>query len=562
MSVEQQHRQASLALVCSLAAMAIIILPWASLCGAQNVTVVLENSAPVNTNFSTFSRLLSMTNVTAEINSRSSLTILVPDNSILDSYVGANLEGMHVWAVADFCRYHVLLQYLDTQEIMQMTNQSGLLITTLYQTTGRAEGIDGFVNMTFGNDIQFGLPPPHASGPVATVLNNFVRYPYNMSFMMISKPLMPVRLAQMNRPDHFPSISNALFKGNIYKTFQKLMQDTGTLAAAEDIEHQPFTSGVTVFAPTDSAFQNLPSGSLAALTQSQRQLLVRYHLLPSFFTFGSLRTLKAPLTTLATSNRNFEVNASGEGPSGGLAIATGVSTANVIATLLEDDPVGVYALDAVLLPPEIFPLHSTPPASIAPSPAPPATVPPPKAVQAPAPAPKPAPPPSPSSSPSPPPSATSPPPVQSSSNSSSSSSSSSSPAAENGTSAEAPVAAEGPLAERSDARKFGFTTRYWDLEHSLTPAHLSTNARVVLDHSKTVETSSEMPAVRGREEAGGARSAATGRIASGRLEGQLKVTREDEAGRGEDEANGDLRRARPWWDEASAAMPCYDFNRI
>ncbi|EFJ05503.1 hypothetical protein SELMODRAFT_5488, partial [Selaginella moellendorffii] len=134
----------------------------------------------------------------------------------------------------------------------------------------------------------------------------------------------------------------------------KLMQDTGTLAAAEDIEHQPFTSGVTVFAPTDSAFQNLPSGSLAALTQSQRQLLVRYHLLPSFFTFGSLRTLKAPLTTLATSNRNFEVNASGEGPSGGLAIATGVSTANVIATLLEDDPVGMYALDAVLLPPEIF----------------------------------------------------------------------------------------------------------------------------------------------------------------------------------------------------------------
>ncbi|XP_024542902.1 proline-rich receptor-like protein kinase PERK8 [Selaginella moellendorffii] len=250
---------------------------------------------------------------------------------------------------------------------------------------------------------------------------------------------------------------------------------------------------------------------------------------------------------LATSNRNFEVNASGEGPSGGLAIVTGVSTANVIATLLEDDPVGVYALDAVLLPPEIFPLHSTLPASIAPSPTPPATVPPPKAVQAPAPAPKPAPPPSPSSSPSPPPPAaspspppvaTSPPPVQSSSNSSSSSSSSSSPAAENGTSAEAPVAAEGPLAERSDTRKF---------------AHRSTNARVVLDHSKTVETSSEVPAVRGREEAGGARSAATGV----KERGQLKV-----AGRGEDEANGDLRRARPWWDEASAAMPCYDFNRV
>jgi uncharacterized surface protein with fasciclin (FAS1) repeats len=108
----------------------------------QNVTEVLSH----HPNYSTLMRMLVATGVAAEINIRSSLTLLCPDNAILDPVVAQNANSS-LQQLGDVLRYHVLLQYLDMTELKNMNNGSGL-VTTLYQTTGRAQGTDGFVNVS------------------------------------------------------------------------------------------------------------------------------------------------------------------------------------------------------------------------------------------------------------------------------------------------------------------------------------------------------------------------------------------------------------------------------
>ena len=121
-----------------------VVVSCVSIKGAagQNVTEVLSH----HPNYSTLMRMLVATGVAAEINIRSSLTLLCPDNAILDPVVAQNANSS-LQQLGDVLRYHVLLQYLDMTELKNMNNGSGL-VTTLYQTTGRAQGTDGFVNVS------------------------------------------------------------------------------------------------------------------------------------------------------------------------------------------------------------------------------------------------------------------------------------------------------------------------------------------------------------------------------------------------------------------------------
>lgn len=93
--------------------------------------------------FETFNKLLTDTNVAKDINNRTSLTILALPNSILENYMarfGGNLQV----EIQSVLQYHVLLEYMDWDRLHQMTNR-GTVITTLYQTTGRAPKDSGSV---------------------------------------------------------------------------------------------------------------------------------------------------------------------------------------------------------------------------------------------------------------------------------------------------------------------------------------------------------------------------------------------------------------------------------
>ncbi len=173
-----------------LAMVAVFLLCAATAARAQNITQIMA----AYPRFSTFVTLLSSTGVINEVESRKSLTLLVPSNSVLDPVVATN-GNLSLSEVGDVIRYHVLLQYLDVSELQHIGNSS-MLVTTLYQTTGRAANEDGFVNITDAANGAVLVGPPIAGAPMqAAILTNITQIPYNYSLYEINGVLIPVGLA-------------------------------------------------------------------------------------------------------------------------------------------------------------------------------------------------------------------------------------------------------------------------------------------------------------------------------------------------------------------------------
>ena len=148
-------------------------------------------------NYSAFKQLLIATGIINEVDMRSSLTFLMPDNAVLNSFVASH-PTLTAQEVADALRYHVLLQYLDVASLQTLAYTTGSQVTTLYQTTGRADGQDGFVNITgmANNVIEVSAAAP-GSPPQAAIITNVTAVPYNYSFFQIDNVLVPNNLKPM-----------------------------------------------------------------------------------------------------------------------------------------------------------------------------------------------------------------------------------------------------------------------------------------------------------------------------------------------------------------------------
>ncbi|KAJ7568454.1 hypothetical protein O6H91_01G033300 [Diphasiastrum complanatum] len=368
---------ATLMLLCSVSAVC-----------AVNITSVLEGFS----NFTMLNTLLTATGVANEINSKSSFTLLAPDDSVLDPLVKVLNNTVPVEFVTNILRYHVLLQYFDIPEIKTIVNSSGELVATLYQTTINAANLNGFVNLSLeSSSIKIGWPVT-GSPPNATVITNLTQSPFSFSVLQIDRVLIPIGLQTSIPPSPSPApapspslappnITDALEKAGKFTLLLRLLNQTGLASA---LAAKETGSGITIFAPTDDAFNALPSNALASLSDAQKKTVILYHVLPEFFSLTQLQSLSnSDMQTLASgSSGKFTVNVTSS--TGIVTIATGVDTAQVSATLVNQAPVSVFAIDKVLLPPEFF-HHPGPSPAPAPAPTPaPAPAP---AVPAPAPIP-------------------------------------------------------------------------------------------------------------------------------------------------------------------------------
>jgi hypothetical protein len=170
---------------------ALVFLGTLAVAAAQDVSVVLANYPQ----FSKFNELLKTTGVLAEVNMRNSMSILLPEDGILNGFVGSN-PSYTTQMLADVIRYHCLLQYFGGEELANITPENGAEVTTLYQTTGRANDLDGFVNITALPDGTRAVgPSTPGTPPQANILTNVTQYPYNYSFLQISAVLQPLGLA-------------------------------------------------------------------------------------------------------------------------------------------------------------------------------------------------------------------------------------------------------------------------------------------------------------------------------------------------------------------------------
>lgn len=168
--------------------------------------------------------------------------------------------------------------------------------------------------------------------------------------------LLPATHAQ-SAPGPTPSgpinITAILEKAGQYTFFIRLLNQT---QAGNQINNQVNNShdGMTVFAPTDNAFNNLPSGTLNNLTDQQHVQLVLYHISPKYYSLDNFITVSNPVRTQASGQDGgvFGLNFTGQGNQ--VNVSTGIVEVPIYNALRKDFPLAVYQVDKVLLPKEFY----------------------------------------------------------------------------------------------------------------------------------------------------------------------------------------------------------------
>ncbi|WCJ34577.1 FASCICLIN-like arabinogalactan-protein 11 [Euphorbia peplus] len=165
-------------------------------------------------------------------------------------------------------------------------------------------------------------------------------------------------------PSGATNVTAILEKAGQYTTFIKLLKATQE-ASQINTQLNNSNQGLTIFAPTDNAFQSLKPGTLNSLTDQAKVQLVQFHVLPTFISMSQFQTVSNPLRTQAgnSANGEFPLNVTTSGNQ--VNISTGVDTATVANTVYTDGTLAVYQVDKVLLPLDLF---GSP--AVAPAPAP------------------------------------------------------------------------------------------------------------------------------------------------------------------------------------------------
>ncbi|KAL6341623.1 hypothetical protein AAG906_032744 [Vitis piasezkii] len=319
---------------------------------ALNITSLLSTYPDL----SDFANLLTATAVDGDLIHRSSLTLLAVPNSFLRSSDLTHRSSAS--GLADVIRYHVLLQYLSWPDIRQIP-AAGKLITTLYQTTGRATSNFGSVNITRNpaNGAVSVHSPASYSPSNATILSLIKTLPYNVSIFTVNSLLVPYGfdlMASESRPPLGLNITKTLIDGHNFNVAASMLMASGVV---EEFEADEAGAGITMFIPTDDAFADLPTTErLQSLPADKKAVVLKFHVLHSYYTLGSLESIVNPVQpTLATEEmgaESFTLNISRV--NGSVAIDSGIVQASVTQTVFDQNPVAIFGVSKVLLPREIF----------------------------------------------------------------------------------------------------------------------------------------------------------------------------------------------------------------
>ena len=82
-----------------------------------------------------------------------------------------------------------------------------------------------------------------------------------------------------------------LRKARKFSTFIGLLKSTQMDAEINSELKKKSNAGFTIFAPTDSAFSDLKTGTLNSFTDNQKAALTKFHIINSFLTISQFQTL-------------------------------------------------------------------------------------------------------------------------------------------------------------------------------------------------------------------------------------------------------------------------------
>ncbi|KAA8515954.1 hypothetical protein F0562_019133 [Nyssa sinensis] len=338
---------------------------------AHNITDILSGFPE----YSLFNSYLTQTRLADEINTRTTITVLALDNAAMSALVGKHPLSVIKNALA----LHVVLDYYDGQKLHQISKGT-TLSTTLYQTTGHAPGNLGFVNITDlrGGKVGFGSAAP-GSTLDSTYTKSVKQIPYNISVIQISAPIIAPGVLTAPAPSASDANITALLEKAGCKTFASLLVSTGVIKVYQTAADK----GLTLFAPNDEAFKAPGVPDLSKLTNAEMVSLLQFHALTSYTPFGTLKTTKDAINTLASNGAGkFDLTVTTAGDE--VTLHSGVDSSRVAETVLDSTPLCIFTVDNVLLPPELFGKSPSP----APAPEPVTSPSPAPAVTSPSPAPE------------------------------------------------------------------------------------------------------------------------------------------------------------------------------
>ncbi|KAL6909637.1 hypothetical protein ACP4OV_001296 [Aristida adscensionis] len=328
--------------------------------------------------FAEFSGALTSTGLAAEIDRRTTITVLAVDDAVM-----AQLRARRPQP-DDFHRaisLHVLLDYYDDAKLHDI-NGGFAQVTSLYQASGKAPASAGIVNVTVerGGRVAFAQSTAASDAPAAVFYQKSVKEsPYDIAVLQVSALISyPAAAAPAAAPAPAPAPGAAA-------TFTEILSKNGcgefaalvaaTADAAATYGRRAFAGagdgdGLTVFCPADKAVAGFKP-TFKNLTADGQAALLLYHGVAAHYSERSLKAINGDVSTLASEGAmiyNLTVRADGDTVK--LSSSTAPqSAARVTKTAVDKGPLAVYLIDAVLLPGDL-PNNTKSRTAAAPSPAP------------------------------------------------------------------------------------------------------------------------------------------------------------------------------------------------
>ncbi|PPD94048.1 hypothetical protein GOBAR_DD08913 [Gossypium barbadense] len=291
---------------------------------AHNVTRLLAK----HPSLSTFNHYLTLTHLAPEINRRTTITVLALDNAAMSSLLDKNPS---IYTIKNILSLHVLLDYFGAKKLHQIRNGTALA-ATMFQATGVAPGVSGFVNITDfkGGKVGFGAEDNGGS------LNSFFvksveELPYNISVIQISKAL-PSVVAEAPTPGPSELNITGIMSAHGCKVFaDTLLANPEAMGTYEQFalkcwdkdliieadyrgKKDNVNGGLTVFCPMDDPFKAfLPK--YKNLTASKKASFLEFFGVPVYQSLSMLKSNNGLMNTLATdgaSKFDFTVQNEGE----------------------------------------------------------------------------------------------------------------------------------------------------------------------------------------------------------------------------------------------------------
>ncbi|PKA46334.1 Fasciclin-like arabinogalactan protein 2 [Apostasia shenzhenica] len=192
------------------------------------------------------------------------------------------------------------------------------------------------------------------------------QYPLVLSLLLLlfTSPLSSPA-SEAPTPSAGPLNISSLMAKKGCRTFAGLLASSSDAASSFS---SAFIGGLTTFCPVDQALNPfLPR--FKNLTADEKVSLLLFHAVPIYYSIQTLKTNNGVFNTLATDGtaRNFNFTVQNDGDV--VTLRTKLSTAKIVGTIIEEEPLAVYQIDAVLEPTELFRPSEAPAPAPAPAPA-------------------------------------------------------------------------------------------------------------------------------------------------------------------------------------------------